>query len=205
MHPNTPSVRTAMTIEMRGAVMATSPAVKAAQVKGEGILRKKLGDEKADALIENRKKRDGDKAHITLMSPADTKQAIATMAASEGIPKGEAERRIKEVLSKGLPDSYDLKGVGKAESGGKEAYYVAIDWPAADAFRAEFGLPTGSQTGAQHFHITLGFGDGGDVHGVAKKDTSVGRLASLRSKVIRLAHAKPALRPHLLPLLVGKD
>lgn len=205
-----------MTVEVKGAAMATSEAVKSEQGKGEDILRKTLGAEKANALIENRKKRDGDKAHITLLSPADTKKAIAHMAEKEGISKGEAERKVKALAAGGVPENFTVKGVGKAEKDGKEAYYATVEWPAGDEFRKSLGLPTGDEEGAQHFHITLGFGDDGDVHGVSKRDTSVGKTASLsstrndtmstlRSGLIRLAYQNPDLRPTLLPLLFGKE
>lgn len=191
-----------MTIEVKGAAMATSEAVKSEQGKGEKILRDTLGEEKANALIENRKKRDGDKAHITLLSPADTKKAISTLAEKEGISKGEAEKRVKALAAQGVPEDFEVKGVGKAEKDGKEAYYAVVDWPAGNEFRKSLGLPSGDEEGAQDFHITLGFGEGGDVHGVRKRDTSVGKKAmSLRSKLIRLAHENPELRPHILPLI----
>jgi hypothetical protein len=173
-----------MTVEVKGATMATSEAVKSEQRKGEDILRKVLGDEKANALIENRKKRDGDGAHITLLSPADTKKAIAGMAEKESISKGEAERRVKALAAEGVPENFTVKGVGKAEKDGKEAYYLGVEWPAGDEFRKSLGLPTGDEAGAQDFHITLGFGDGGDVHGVRKTDTSVGKTTEGRITTI---------------------
>lgn len=190
-----------MHVEVKGAVMATSPKVKSEQGDAEDALRRALGDERADALIANRVKRDGDKAHITLVGPPDAKKAIADIAARDGISKGEAEKKLKELAAKGVPDDFRVKGVGHAESGGKTAYFAVVSWPGGRDFRELLGLdPDG-----QDFHITVGFGDGGDVHGVPKNrvlsEGDLGKTASLRSRVIRLAHENPALRPHLLPLL----
>ncbi len=144
--------------------MATSPKVKGEQAKGERELVSVLGEAEAEALFENRRKRDGDKAHITLAGPPDAKKAVANLADRDGISKGEAERRIKALAAEGVPDTFRVKGVGKAESGGKVAYFLVVDWPDGRAWRESVGLdPDG-----QDFHITLGFGPEGDVHGVPK-------------------------------------
>jgi hypothetical protein len=191
-----------MFVEVKGAVMATSPRVLAEQRDGEKEIRRVLGDEAAELLFENRRKRDGTKAHITILSPQDAKKAIASLAARDGISKGEAERRLKALAAAGVPDNFRVRGIGKAESGSKIAYFLVVDWPGGREFRESVGLdPDG-----QHFHVTLGFGPEGDVHGVPKnRPLNEGQLAvkqsNLRSQIIRLAHAKPELRPTLLPLL----
>lgn len=191
-----------MTVEVKEVVMATSSRVKAEQAKGERELAEILDEAEAEALFENRRKRDGDKAHITLANPSDAKKAVSNLAARDGISKGEAERRIKALAAEGVPDTFRVKGVGKAESGGKVAYFLVVDWPEGRAWRESIGLdPDG-----QDFHITLGFGPEGDVHGVPKNrlmraSSLPMKQASLRSKLIRLANARPELRGHLLPLL----
>ena len=153
-----------MTVEVKGAIMATSPKLKSEQAKGERELSEILGENEAEALFENRRKRDGDKAHITLAGPPDAKKAVDNLADRDGISKGEAERRIKTLAAEGVPDSFRVKGVGKAESGGKVAYFLVVDWPEGRAWRESVGLdPDG-----QDFHITLGFGPEGDVHSVPK-------------------------------------
>lgn len=183
-----------MHVEVKGAVMATSPKVHSAQEEAEKDLKTRLGEAEAQSLIDNRVKRDGDKAHITLLGPPDAKKAIALMAERDGISKGEAEKKLKELAKEGVAENFTAKGLGKAESGGKTAYFVVVSWPGGEAFRESLGLdPDG-----QDFHITVGFGDNGDVHGVPKNRVL---SASLRSQVIRLAHANPDLRPHLLPIL----
>ena len=191
-----------LTVEFKGAIMATSSKVISSQRDGEDKLREVLG-EAAEPLIANRRKRDGDKAHITLVSPPDVKKAIAALVESNpDISKGEAERRIKAITAEGVQDNFRVEGIGKAEAGGKLAYFLVVNWPGGSAFRDTLGIAPGGQD----FHITLGFGDGGDVHGVPKdrvldESQLAMKQASLRSKVIRLAHARPELRNHLLPLL----
>lgn len=190
-----------MHIEVKGAIMATDARVKSEQGKAEKVLIEALGEEEATRLIANRTKRDGDKAHITLAGPQDGKKAVEHVATERGVSKGEAQRVIPTLP---LDDGWRAKGIGRAESGGKTAYFVVVDWPGGREFRESLGL----DPGGQDFHITVGFGDSGDVHGVPKnrvlspsdlkKEAS---MNTLRSKVIRLAHAQPELRPHLLPLV----
>jgi hypothetical protein len=190
-----------MHVEVKGAIMATDARVKAEQGNAEKALIEALGEEEATKLIANRTKRDGDKAHITLAGPQDGKKAVDHVATERGVSKGEAQRVIPTLPLEG---NWRAKGIGRAESGGKIAYFVVVDWPGGREFRESLGLdPSG-----QDFHITVGFGDSGDVHGVPKnrvlspselkKEAS---MTTLRSKIIRLAHAQPSLRPHLLPLL----
>lgn len=176
--------------------MATDARVKSEQSEAEKSLVKSLGEDEAKTIIANRVKRDGDKAHITLANPQDGKKAVEYLAQQRGVSKSEAQKLIASLP---LDGGWTAKGVGRAESGGKVAYFVVVDWPGGRAFRESLGLdPHG-----QDFHITVGFGDNGDVHGVPKNRVlpELSRAASLRSKVIRLAHLNPELRPHLLPLL----
>jgi hypothetical protein len=190
-----------MHIEVKGAIMATDARVKSEQGKAEKALIEALGEEDALKLIANRTKRDGDKAHITLAGPQDGKKAVELVATERGVSKGEAQKIIPTLP---LDEGWRAKGIGRAESGGKIAYFVVVDWPGGREFRESLGLdPSG-----QDFHITVGFGDSGDVHGVPKNrvlsPSNLKKEASmntLRSKIIRLAHAQPALRPHLLPLV----
>jgi len=150
-------------IEMKGAIMFSSPAIHAAQEEGEKALIELVGQEAADEMIAARKQRDGDKAHITIAGPQDAKKAVADRAAKDGVSKGAAEKAVKEDLASVKAGDFIVKGLGKAESGEKEAYFVVIDWPAGSEIREKLGLdPNG-----QDFHITVGF-KGGDVHGVPK-------------------------------------
>lgn len=56
------------------------------------------------------------------------------------------------------------KGLGKVSDGENEAYFVVIDWPEAQKFRAQYGLPS------LDFHITMGFSNK-DIHDVPKNRT----------------------------------
>ena len=149
--------------EMKGAIMFSSSAVQSAQKKGEEILANLVGQEAADEMIAARKQRDGNKAHITVAGPKDAKDAVAERAKKDGSSKGAAEKALKEELASMRGGSFTVKGLGHAESGGKEAYFVVIDWSEGEKIREQLGLdPRG-----QDFHITVGF-KGGDVHGVPK-------------------------------------
>jgi hypothetical protein len=187
-----------MHIEVKGAIMATDARVKAEQEKAERVLVTALGEERAQKLIANRVRRDGDKAHVTLAGPQDGKKAVDYVASTRGVSKSDAQKIIAMLP---LDGGWRPKGVGSAASGTKVAYFVVVDWPGGRDFRASLGLsPEG-----QDFHITVGFGDDGDVHGVPKNrvlsEEELAKTASLRSRVIRLAYQNPSLRPHLLPLL----
>lgn len=149
--------------EMKGAIMWSSSAVQTAQKKGEEILAGLVGEEAAADMIAARKQRDGEKAHITVAGPKDAKDAVAKKATKDGISKGAAEKAIKEELSSLNGGNFSVKGLGRAEAGENEAYFVVVDWPKGREIRESMGLdPDG-----QDFHITVGF-KGADVHGVRK-------------------------------------
>jgi|APSaa5957512622_1039677.scaffolds.fasta_scaffold85776_1 hypothetical protein len=153
----------------RGAVKTPGddPRVKAEQESAEKKLREMIGDEKADAMIANRKKRDGDASHMTLVTPKESKDIIKKLRDEEGLSRKQAEKKLKSLLEDNPPPSdWKVKGVGKAEKDGNEAYYAAVDWEGGRKLRESLGL----DPDANDFHITLGFGDGGDVHGASKKD-----------------------------------
>ena len=153
-----------MKIEAQGAVTATSPRVKAVQAQAEKDLLDLLGVD-FQAMIDARRMRDGDKAHITIARPQDMKKAVILRSGAEGISKSEATRRLEaELPTKTLPDSFQVKGYGAAKNAGKVAFFVVLDWRDAESFRESLGLdPQG-----QDFHITVGFGPGGDVFDVPK-------------------------------------
>ena len=158
-----------MHVEVKGAVMVTSPEVKRAQEAGEAALRKLIGDEAANALVANRTARDGAKAHVTLAGPGDVRAAIAARAVGAG-SKIAAEREFR-TLAEGLTleDDFEVVGLGRSESGDKVAFYVVLRWTAGAQARVALGLdPEG-----QDFHVTVGFGPTGDVHGVRKNVAQV--------------------------------
>jgi len=55
------------------------------------------------------------------------------------------------------------RGLGKAEQGKDVVYFIVVDWPEAQKFRAQFGLPP------RDFHITMGFSNK-DIHNVRKNN-----------------------------------
>lgn len=63
-----------------------------------------------------------------------------------------------------IPGSPHYRGLGKATSGANEAYFMVVDWPEAQEFRAQLGLPQ------LDFHITIGFTEK-DIHDVPKNKT----------------------------------
>jgi hypothetical protein len=155
-----------MHVEMKGAVMVTSPEVKRTQEAGEAALRKLIGDEEANALIANRTARDGAKAHVTLAGPGEVRAAIASRAVAAG-SKGAAEREFR-ALAEGLAievGDFEACGLGRAVEGDKIAYYVVLfHWTEGRGARVALGL----DAKGQDFHVTVGFGPTGDVHGVRK-------------------------------------
>ena len=152
-----------MHVEINSTVGVASPRMLKVQRPAEKVLRRALGPEEADHLIANRLKRDGQEAHITLLTPQDTGHALKDTMDMEDVTKQVAVKRISE-MAEALPDSWKALGVGRAVNGDKVAYFVVVSWHKAQEFRATLGLdPTG-----QDFHITVGFGDTGDVHGVPK-------------------------------------
>lgn len=79
-------------------------------------------------------------------------------------------RKLHDGLGKVSQNSYwipteDLVvlGIGEAQDAERcrRAFYLVVEWPSGQKFRAKFGL------GPKDFHITLGFVNG-DVHGVSK-------------------------------------
>ena len=164
-----------MAVEAQGAVTATSARVKSAQKKAEEDLLTALGPA-FEGFILNRVKRDGTKAHITLIRPPDLKLVVAQRVVKDGVSKSEAVRRLEaELPNTVLGDTWVVKGYGAAKVGAKVAYYVTLDWPDGDDFRTSLGL----NRGTQDFHITVGFGDGGDVFDVPKN--RVLNVSELRS------------------------
>ena len=144
-------------------LMVASPRMMAVLRDAEDTLRRVLGNDVAENIFANRIKRDGDSAHVTLLNPIDGKKAVGNFVKIEGITKDVAMQRITEMAER-LRDTWKERGIGKAMSGSRIAYFVVMDWPDAKLFREAVGVDPDSQD----FHMTIGFGPDGDVHGVRK-------------------------------------
>lgn len=94
--------------------------------------------------------------HITVMSP----QELRSLKAKHPELQTDAFE-LPLSGSKGVK----YKGIGRQQQGDKTVYYVIVDWPAAQEFRAKFGLPK------YDFHVTIGF-VGGDIFNVPKDQST---------------------------------
>lgn len=162
---------TADHFEFTGAIMVSSPKIESIQQDGANDLIALLGDD-AHELIEARRKRDGSKAHVTVVSPPEARQVMDEFAKeaieadptlSKGKAKDAAKARIKEMMADWKVGNIRSRGLGKAEAGSNEAYFVVLDWPEGRKLRESLGL----DGDGQDFHVTVGF-KGADVHGVRK-------------------------------------
>lgn len=63
-----------------------------------------------------------------------------------------------------IPGEPHYRGLGRATDGANTVYFVVVDWPEAQDFRAQFGLPP------HDFHITMGFTQK-DIHNIRKNKT----------------------------------
>ncbi len=158
--------------EVAGAITVSSPAIHAIQKEGERDLAALVGEDEAANLIADRRQRDGDKAHVTIVSPPEARKVLDNLAAealaadptlSKGKAKDAAKARLKELTASWKVGSMQSKGLGRAEAGSNEAYFVVLSWPEGRKIRESLGL----DGDGQDFHVTVGF-KGADVHGVRK-------------------------------------
>lgn len=114
-------------------------------------LRSLVTDENLDSFLANRVSRDGDHFHMTLIQPREFK-ALAKELKGYG-------RRVP------IPEdeiSFEVLGIGTATSEISQAWFAVCRSAEMGQWRRGLDLP------AQDFHITLAFGDAGDVHGPSK-------------------------------------
>lgn len=123
-----------------------------------------------EELKQNRINRDGtENFHVTVIGPPEVRKIIDDLvvsgeAPSKGKAKKLAKQKILDAAESLMSDWIDL-GLGKAA--GHEVYFRVINWPSAQQLRNEFGLPE------KDFHITIGFGPEGDIHGVPKDSSTL--------------------------------
>ena len=127
--------------------------------------------------IDNRITRDGgDSFHITIITPPEVRAIIKDLKEKEGLSGGQAKKAAKEKLmadAANLSPTYKIGDTKSSEGPGDGAvgikgadsiaFFKVIDWNEAQELRTKYGLQP------KDFHITLGIGDNGDVHGVDKK------------------------------------
>jgi len=106
-------------------------------------LKTHVGAEAFTVLRDNQAARDHDSFHITLINPFEHPD-------------------IKSISLHDIPPiRFEFVGVGSAEGGANQSYFVVVNAKAAQQVRADYKLKP------KDFHITLGF-DAADVFGVSK-------------------------------------
>lgn len=158
--------------EFAGAITVSSSAIQSIQKDGERDLIALVGEDEAAAMIAARRQRDGDKAHVTIVSPPEARKVMDNLAGealaadptlSKGKAKDAAKARLKEMAADWKVGSIQSKGLGRVEAGSNEAYFVVLSWGEGRKIRESLGL----DGDGQDFHVTVGF-KGADVHGVRK-------------------------------------
>lgn len=132
-------------------------------------------------LVKWKRKRDGMdsntgeiKYHITIMSQSELAVVLGKLREASPPPSlKDAKLQILTLAKESLQDTSDLVFVeglrryNTTDDDGRDrdVFWVSVDWPAMQAFRAKYGLA------AHSAHITLGFrGDGGDIHTIDNSD-----------------------------------
>jgi hypothetical protein len=128
--------------------------------------------------IDNRITRDGgDSFHITIITPPEVRAIIKDLKEKEKLSGGQAKKAVKGKLMADaadlqldlyeIGDTKSVEGPGDGAVGIKGddsiAFFKTMDWNKAQELRRKYDLEP------KDFHITLGIGDNGDVHGVDKK------------------------------------
>jgi len=157
-------------VVLEGVLSLLGPSLDAVQREGERHLTDLLGPVEADRYIGYRKARDRDHAHMTILSPPETKQVLERLTDEErvkdpSLSRGKAREKAKDVLltetRKVNLSGWHARGLGRAEAGSDITYFIVVDWPDGQKLRKSMGFEP------KDFHITVGF-DSRDVHGVAK-------------------------------------
>lgn len=99
-----------------------------------------------------------DEYHITLISSNELK--------SYGWLEDEEKKSYLIKNLSMIKNDWKLKGLGRAQQGEDETYFLVIDWESAQEFLDRMGLPR------RDFHITLGFKNN-DIHNVPKNESSL--------------------------------
>ena len=127
---------------LRGALMAVGPQIEASAVHHAPTV--------PPPAVANRKSRDGDRHHITLVSKAE----LSTLT--------EVQRADMEAGMATLAHTFVTLGLASATGSGNTAWFVPVLWPSLQALRKRC-----ANLDPAYVHITIGF-DRADVHGCAK-------------------------------------
>ena len=103
------------------------------------------------SAVANRKSRDGNPHHITLVSKAE----LSTLSLAQ-------RAELEAELSTLAPKTFVTLGLASATGNGNTAWFVPVVWPSLQALRERCANLAPAQ-----LHITIGF-DRADVHGCAK-------------------------------------
>lgn len=93
--------------------------------------------------------------HVTLVTPPELQKLTPTVA-----------KTLESALRKAARQMVNVKGAGTMKVDQKHCIYFSVAGPAIDA--AKVARDAAGLTGPWTPHITVGFGEGGDVHGIEK-------------------------------------
>jgi len=113
-------------------------------------------DVEYDTYVNNQKRRDSDKYHLTVALPTEYKEMMDRVDVSK------FSSDLESVLNFKIDDLV-FKGIGRAEKFGNIAYYIVCESRKLDNVRTFMKL------NEKDFHITLGFKNR-DVYGVRKNE-----------------------------------
>jgi hypothetical protein len=136
-----------------------------------------------EAYKENRRKRDGNAYHLTIMLRQDFYKAsekvtqlfaglIDQIVKREGekLPKNFNQNKALQllyVLSELVTvEDFRVLGVGRVQQDNEETYFRVVEWESANRFLETLSLPR------KDLHITLGFKNK-DIHNVPKNETTL--------------------------------
>jgi len=161
---------------LKGTVTVTSADLSNAQQQGEVTLNQ-IDPLDAERLINNRINRDGPTSHMTLIGPKELRDLVASKFKS--MTEEEKQGQLRKIVEKNIEQQilstinsmfladWKVEGLGKAEKEDNVAYFMVVSWKTGNLIREQLGLPP------RDFHVTVGFGDAGDIHGVNKGVTSL--------------------------------
>ena len=143
-----------------------------------------IPDENADKLINNKLQRDCKEWHITIITAKEFNNIVKQFVEKHRVTKREAESAARisiiERFNNEIKSNPKELGVGKVEVGENVAYFVVIEWEEVQEFRKSFGLDE------KDFHVTLGFGEDGDIHDVPKGKDSLVKLNELKNFISKV-------------------